>query len=85
MSVMATIIQILKDYTETYPGAIIHFEGSTIERTLLYSRILKSYYSLFSNEFALFGFIQDQDREIVASFDPAKHTQYSAFLIKRIN
>jgi len=84
IKVLATVIEILKEYTSDHPNTIIHFEGSTKERTRLYTRILKTYYSIFSKEFILLAFVQGKEREHVVTFDPTTNTEYSAFLIKRI-
>lgn len=84
VQVMATIIEILKDFTKNHPNAIIHFEGSTKERTRLYARILKTYYSTFSKEFHVFAFVEENGRDRLLQFDPRVNTEYSAFLVKKI-
>src|SRR5882672_8774429 len=47
VKVLATVISIMRDFTTKNPQACITFTGSTEERTKLYTRILKSYYSSF--------------------------------------
>lgn len=53
IKIFATVIDILHDFTEQNPSYIILFLGSTPLRTLLYKRILKTYYQLFSEKFAV--------------------------------
>src|ERR1700748_3619573 len=44
VKVLATVIAILKDFTTQYPEVIIFFAGSSIQRTSVYARILRTYY-----------------------------------------
>jgi hypothetical protein len=85
VKVMATVIEILKHFTNEYPEAEIYFEGSTRERTKLYHRILKTYYVIFSKDFEIAG-IQETDHDFEARpFDPSLNKKYIAFVIKRIS
>jgi len=84
VKVMATIIEILKDYTTQHPDALIFFEGSTKERNRLYHRILKSYYAQFKLEFDLYGIVAQEESYKPVPFDPINNAEYFAFLIKRI-
>ena len=61
VKVLVTIIGIIKDFTNKNPRAHIIFTGSTKERTDLYSRILRSYYSSFIEEFSISGFVKVGD------------------------
>ena len=78
-------IDILKHFTELEPGVTIYFEGSTIDRTKLYTRILKNYYPLFSKEFNIIGAVDLNNKRIPVLFDAKSDVEYLAFLIKRIN
>ena len=71
VKIMATVIHIIKNFTDDYPDYKIVFTGSTIVRTKLYERILKTYYSVFSKEFsvtALEEINKHQYREVI--FEP---------------
>jgi hypothetical protein len=57
VKVLATIVEILKHFTIQHPQAVIYFRGNTVERTKLYTRVLKTYYSVFSKEFKMIGII----------------------------
>lgn len=85
VKVLATVIDILKNYTSEYPQVEIFFAGSTHERTKLYTRILKTYYSEFSKGFAISGIVGSENKNTRISFDPKANIDYLAFLIKRIN
>ena len=85
LKVLATVVYILKHYTSQHPEIMVFFTGSTKERTRLYTRIIRTYYSLFTKEFVLYGIIgTDRDNETIL-FDAEAELEYLAFLIKRIN
>jgi hypothetical protein len=81
--VLATVISILKDFTAEFPQAEIYFSGSTIERTRLYTRILKTYYTSFSKEFKITAIIASDNNNQQVQFDPDSRTEYLGFLVKR--
>jgi uncharacterized protein DUF6934 len=83
--VLATIVMILKHFTALQPHIIIYFSGSTVERTRLYTRVLKMYYSAFSKEFMIYGIVGTKQNGQRLPFDPCAQVDYFAFLIKRIN
>jgi hypothetical protein len=86
VKVLATVIDILRHFTMQHPDAEIYFEGSTEERTVLYSRILKNYYSVYSKEFAIAGVISDtKDAVNIIPYEPSSDRKFLAFLIKRIS
>jgi hypothetical protein len=85
IKVLATVVYILKHYTSQHPEITVFFTGSTKDRTRLYTRIIGTYYSLYTKEFALYGIIgTDKDNETVL-FNSDAELEYVAFLIKRIN
>ena len=84
IKVLATIIDILKDFTMEYPFVQIVFRGSTPERTKLYGRILQTYYPIFMREFEIAAFLLVDGRVKVLPYDPKAQQNYLAFLIKRI-
>jgi hypothetical protein len=85
LKVLATVVYILKYYTSQHPKITVFFTGSTKERTRLYTRIIRTYYSLFAKEFVLYGIVgSDKDNETIL-FDAEVKLEYLAFLIKRIN
>ena len=81
--VLATIIQILIDFTMKFPDAEIFFAGSTLERTRLYTRILKTYYTLFSKDFIINGIIKEGDRLSELPFEPKADVKFVGFLIRK--
>ena len=85
VKVLATVVDILKDFTGLYPHSQVFFVGSTDERTKLYNRILKVYYSEFSKEFAILGALVIQGRIHYTPFESNNNMEYLAFLIKRIS
>jgi hypothetical protein len=85
VKVLATVISILKDFTERNPMAYIVFTGSTEERIRLYRRILRSYYSTFNKDFKIMAYIQTDDTYTQVAFDPEIKADYEVFIVKRIN
>ena len=85
IKIFATVINILQDFTERHPTFNILFIGSTPLRTLLYKRILKTYYQAFNEIFSVFGIIETDNGPLLIPFDPKRSESYIVFLIKRIN
>jgi hypothetical protein len=84
IKIFATIIDVVQFFTTNNPSLRIYFEGSTPERTLLYNRILKTYYQPFSKKFKIAGVIKTDKGQKRVPFDPKNTGIYFAFLIKRI-
>lgn len=84
LKVMATVVDILKNFTASNPQIVIYFAGSTEERTILYSRILKTYYTVFSREFVIFGITGTEKDNKAIPFDPHADLKYLAFLLKEL-
>jgi len=70
VKILATIIAIIKNFTTEYPHVEIFFAGSTIERTKLYTRILRTYYSTFSKEFTISAITGSENNNKRIAFDP---------------
>jgi hypothetical protein len=85
VKVLATVISILKDFTEKNPMAYVFFTGSTNERVNLYRRILRSYYSMISKDFKIKAYIRSDDTYKEVEFDPEIKTEYAGFIVKKIN
>ena len=84
VKVLATVIHILKEFTNVHPHIKVVFTGTTKERTLLYRRILKSNLSDFSKKFIISGLIKKGDRYTEIDFQPDNEVEYEAFFIKKI-
>lgn len=84
IKVLATVIQILRTFLKGHPYATVFFVGSTLNRTMLYRRILKTYYQTFSNEFIINALIEKENKLIETPFDPDSTLQYLGFLVKKI-
>ena len=85
IKVLATVVDILRHFTEQYPLAEIYFQGSTEERTNLYGRILRTYYPMFSKEFAIAGVIETKNDITIVPYSYKADQEYLAFLIKKIS
>jgi len=85
IKVLATVIDILRDFTSLNPHSEVFFTGSTDERTKLYNRIIKMYYPTFSKEFVVAGALMIQDRIHYSPYDSEFDQEYLAFLVKRIS
>ncbi len=85
VKVLSTVIAILKEFTFVRPEANIVFTGSTDHRMKLYTRILRTYHSLFAKEFKIRAFIKVGNEYTEIDFDPYSNLEYLVFLIRRIN
>lgn len=81
--VLATVVEILKDFTSKYPHSEVFFSGSTQERTRLYTRILRTYYYDFSKQFNIRGVILEDDHYTLLSFEPKADLKFEGFIIQR--
>jgi len=85
VKVMATVVEILKHFTNQHSGVEIYFEASTRERTKLYDRILRTYYPIFCKDFDI-GCIEEINGELqILRHDRTVNKEYIAFIIKRIS
>jgi hypothetical protein len=84
LKVLATVVQITRDFTTLFPGIEVFFIGSTEERTKLYARILKMYYRELHKDFKISGLIMGLNSYTAVPFDPQDAFEYFAFLIKKI-
>lgn len=83
VKVMATVVDILRLFCSLHPSLQIYIEGSTELRTMLYTRILKTYYTDIGKEFIIVGVIKEGDRTRGILFDPQIDQKYFGFLVKR--
>jgi hypothetical protein len=85
VKVLSTVIFIVKDFLAENPEARIVFAGSTILRTKLYQRILKTYHSQFRKDFTITAFRKSGDSAEEIHFEPDTSEEYLAFIVKRKN
>ena len=83
--VLATVVAIVNHFTSSRPEVRIYFEGSTIGRTRLYKRMLKTYYPIFSKLYMIWGVVKIGDDLESIPFHPSAAIIYFGFLIKRID
>jgi hypothetical protein len=83
IKVMATIIEIVKDFTMEFPKAKIVFTGSSAVRTAMYQRMLKMYYHNFSNDFIITALIKEGSLYSEVPFELFDAKKYLAFLVRR--
>jgi hypothetical protein len=83
--VLATTVQILIDFTSKFPDIEIFFAGSTLERTKLYTRVLRTYYYTFNKAFIIRGLIKDGEGYTELPFEPKADLKFVGFLVKRIH
>ena len=83
IKVLATIVQVLGKFVSEYPEAKIFFSGSTLERTKLYTRIIRAYYEDFSKNFMITGIIKEGERYIEYSFHPQAEMEFEGFYIEK--
>jgi len=80
VKVLATVVDILRAFCLQHHAVQIYFEGSTELRTILYARILKTYYTDIAMEFAIAGLTEEGE---VITYDPLIDRKYFGFLVKR--
>lgn len=75
--ILATVVKVVRDYTQRYPDRWILFIGSTYGRTRLYRMVISLYFEELSKEFDIYA---DADGKFIPFI---KDLKVSAFLIKR--
>lgn len=78
--ILATVVQILIEYTSIFPDRAIFFQGSDEEgrRRMLYHRAISEYYSMLEQYFYIEGITSEY------AIEPFNSTgSYEAFLVKR--
>ena len=83
--VLATMVQILIDFTSKFPDTEVFFSGSTQERTKLYTRILRTYYVSFNKQFTINVLIEDGAGYAELPFEAKADLKLLGFLVKRID
>ena len=83
--VLGTMFQILIDFTSKFPDTEIFFSGRTQERTKLYTRILRTYYTSFNKQFFINVLIEDGADYAELPFEPKADLNCLGFLVKRID
>ena len=81
--VIATVIDIVNDFTSENPGIKIVFTGSSQARTSLYFRVLKMYGEVFSKTYVITALIKEDNLFTEVPFEPESGDEYSAFFISR--
>jgi len=80
--VLATVVQITREFIFQQSGVTIVFKGNTDQRMILYQRILKRHYVEFSSEFLITGFISNDELHEQA-FDHTNDKEYWVFFVRR--
>lgn len=82
LKVMATIVQVVVDFTKQFPHLSVLFSGSSVERTRFYGRILRMHHDDFVKEYDISG----QRGELMEreTFNLLTPYAYDAFMVKRI-
>ncbi len=75
--ILATVADVVKNYTQKFPERLIVFKGSTNERTRLYRMAIGLNFEELSAEFEIYAFVKDE----LLLF--TRNMELTAFLIKR--
>jgi hypothetical protein len=85
IKVLSTVVRVAVDFMTTFPDRRIIFAGSTSDRTRLYGRILKKYYTEFHNSFTISALKKEGKAFSELAFNREDSSQYFAFIIEKIN
>jgi hypothetical protein len=77
--ILATVVNVVDDYTKKYPERWIIFSGSTKERTRLYRIAVGINLEELSRKFEIYAFVQEELKLFT------KDMEINAFVIKRKN
>lgn len=83
--VFATVIEIMRDFIDKNPSALLFFRGSTDQRTAVYQYILKRNFAQFAEKFNITGIIMIDGIPHQIEYDPMGGEPFLAFLIKKKN
>lgn len=75
--ILATVVSVVKAYTERFPERFIIFRGSTIERTRLYRIAIGLNLGELSDEFNIYAYVNEE----IIPF--TRNINVTAFLVKR--
>ena len=86
--VIATVIDVVNEFSSENPGIKIGFTGSSQNRKYMYFRILKMYGETFSKTYVISALIKDprltgEQRIIEVPFEPGSGDEFLFFLISR--
>jgi hypothetical protein len=90
MRVIATVIDIVNEFSSENPGIKIGFTGSSQARTFMYFRILKMYSEAFNKTYVITAMIKDGNPRLAGGqrftevpFEPETGDDYLFFFICR--
>lgn len=83
VKVLSTVVYIVSDFFDKHPNAEVFFTGSTIERTALYQRILRTYYRQFNDLYVISVTVKNHNRLEQIKFNPTLNVDCFAFFIRR--
>jgi hypothetical protein len=83
IKVMATVIDIVNDFTTENPYIKIVFTGNSQVRTSMYFRILKMYYTDFRKTYVITALVKDGGQFAEVPFEPVNGGKYLAFFVRR--
>lgn len=83
IQVLATVIEVIREFLMQQTSAKIFITGSTDDRTIFYEKILTRYYKDFSRHFVITGLVQDENKKFIEIiFEPNKEYNFLAFFVK---
>ncbi len=68
IKVLATVIETIKVFFQTYPYAILDIRGSTTIRTKLYQKIIRDNWAEIETEFRILAFKNDRTKPEIPDF-----------------
>ena len=79
--IMATVADMVYEFTAKYPDKYVFFKGSTPGRTRLYRMALSLNFSLLSIDLEIYGVVPEEDSYGMEPF--RKNEEYYGFVVKR--
>ncbi|WP_298709206.1 hypothetical protein [Chitinophaga sp.] len=84
VKIFSTIVRVIEDFMAVHPKATLYFTGSTMQRTRIYSIILKRHYARFSKQFQISVLWTCGGAEVRMPFDPTREVLTGTFIVKKI-
>jgi len=85
ITVLATVIRIMRDFINNHPKAKLFFTGSNEQRTTVYDYIVKRNYHALKPYFKITALVKRDNKVLQIDFDPESREEKLGFIIEKNN